>query len=312
MRTTAHPYLHRPARAALALALGATLVAGCSAASDDSAPGTAAPLTQTQESSAPGKASSARDAAAQNDQASGETAQAADKDLTVAGTHLARRATLDLRVDDISKAAASIRSTATTAGGAVTSEEISSRSEHGWGEIVVTVPADRLDETIEQLAKVGTVQNRTTSTTDETSSYTDTESRIETMRASIARIRDLIRRTDDIEQLVTLEGELSTRTADLESLLAQLEAIKQRTTTSPITVSLRETGAPTEPEDGFLAGLAAGWDAFTGSARMALTALGAVTPFAVLGAALLAPAVVWRRRRRVSRPAQPAAGAPAP
>lgn len=264
--------------------------------------------TESQAVSPPAKESAARDASSAE---TVETAKSSEVDLTVAGTHLAQSATLDVRVDDISKAAAAIRGIAVTAGGAVTSEEISSRSEHGWGEIVVTVPSTRLDDALEELEKVGTVTNRTTSTTDESAAYTDTESRIATMRASIARIRELIKRTDDIEQLVTLEGELSTRVADLESLLAQLEGITKRTSTSPITVSLRETDAPTEPEGGFIAGLAAGWDAFTGSARVALTALGAATPFVVLGGALLAPVLVWRRRR-LSRRVQPAAGAPAP
>lgn len=307
MRSPTLPHLQRQARAAAALALATSLVAGCSAvSSDDSAPANGA--TESQAFSPPAKGSAARDASSAE---TAETAKSSEVDLTVAGTHLARSATLDVRVDDISKAAAAIRDIAATAGGAVTSEEISSRSEHGSGEIVVTVPSTRLDDALEELEKVGTVTNRTTSTTDESAAYTDTESRIATMRASIARIRELIKRTDDIEQLVTLEGELSTRVADLESLLAQLEGITKRTSTSPITVSLRETDAPTEPEGGFIAGLAAGWDAFTGSARVALTALGAATPFVVLGGALLAPMLVWRRRR-LSRRVQPAAGAPAP
>ena len=307
MRSPTLPHLQRPARAAAVLALATSLVAGCSAvSSDDSAP--AGGATESQAFSPPAEGSAARDASSAE---TAETAKISEVDLTVAGTYLAQSATLDVRVDDISKAAAAIRGIAATAGGAVTSEEISSRSEHGWGEIVVTVPSTRLDDALEELEKVGTVTNRTRSTTDESAAYTDTESRIATMRASIARIRELIKRTDDIEQLVTLEGELSTRVADLESLLAQLEGITKRTSTSPITVSLRETDAPTEPEDGFIAGLAAGWDAFTGSARVALTALGAATPFVVLGGALLAPVLVWRRRR-LSRPVQPAAGAPAP
>lgn len=294
----------RATRAATALCLGAALVTGCSAGSgtDSSAPAGAAPS----------EAASAYD---EESRAAGEagSAQAGDTSVTVTEQHLARSATLDLRVPDITQAAATLRTTAAGAQGAVTSEEISSRSEHGWGQVVISVPSAKLDATLDQLATVGTVESRTTSTTDETAAYTDTESRIETMRASIARIRQLIERTDDIEQLVTLEGELSTRVADLEALLAQMEAITQRTTMSPITVSLTEEGAPTDPEDGFLAGLAAGWDAFTGSARVTLTALGALTPFALAGGLVLGPlALWWRRRRRVSPAARPTAGAPAP
>lgn len=303
-----HTLTHRRRRAtrvATALCLGAALVTGCSAGSgnDSSAPaGAAAPdaaKVADEESRAVGEAGTV----------SGRRSQA----LTVREQHLARSATLDLRVADVTKAAAAVRTAAVRSQGAVTSEEISSHSEHGWGQLVVTVPSARLDATLDQLAKVGTVESRTTSTTDETMAYTDTESRIETMRASITRIRQLIERTDDIEQLVTLEGELSTRVADLEALLAQLDAIKGRTTMSPITVSLTEEGAPADPEDGFLAGLAAGWDAFTGSARTTLTALGALTPFALAGGLVLGPPVLWwRRRRRVSPAARPTAGAPAP
>ncbi len=159
----------------------------------------------------------------------------------------------------------------------MTSEEVSSDEGHAWGEVVVTVPSSRLDTTLDALSELGTVERRTTSTSDESSTYTDTSSRIKTMRASIARVQRLIASTDDIDQLVTLESDLSTRQADLESLLAQLKDLERRTSTSPVTVSLSQEGAPErEDEDatGFVAGLSAGWDAFGSSAAVLLTVLG--------------------------------------
>lgn len=288
---------------------GALTITGCSVgSSDSSAGGVQAPVaTEAPSQSAQGEA--AQDSSVRKASAPGGA-------VTVQQARLARKASLDITVDDVDKAAATIRSTAATADGTVTSEEFSSDEDHGWGEIVVSVPATKLDETLDELAKVGTVERRASSTTDETSKYTDTQARITTMRASIKRVQKLIDSTSDIDQLVSLEDELSTRQADLDSLLGQLESLKNRTTMSPVTISLTEKGAPAEvdeDEGGFTAGFAAGWDAFTRSMQVALTALGALTPFALLGAALVAPVVVWwRRRRRVSPAPLPAAGGPAP
>ena len=57
--------------------------------------------------------------------------------------------------------------------------------------------------------------------------------------------------------------------------------------------------APEQEKTGFLAGLAAGWDAFTGAMVVALTVLGAIVPFLLV----LAPIalVVWLIARRSRR-----------
>ncbi|HET7823328.1 MAG TPA: hypothetical protein VFL10_17535, partial [Ornithinibacter sp.] len=63
---------------------------------------------------------------------------------------------------------------------------------------------------------------------------------------------------------------------------------------------------------GFLAGLKAGWTAFTGSVTVLLTVVGALLPFAVVLALVLVPLVLWLRRRTPRTPvtAQPAVPAP--
>lgn len=299
----------RIAAAAGGLAIAATLGLGaCSAGGNDSASEPA--------SSQPTAAGGAADRSRADSSAAprGQDQKAATRSVLAPETaKLARKAKLEITVDDITKAAASIRSTAASQDGAITSEEISTDEDHGWGELVVSVPSDSLDKSIDELSRVGTVERRSTSTEDLTSQYTDTDSRIKTAQASIKRVRALINSTDDIKQLVELESELSTREGDLESLQAQLETLKHKTSMSPITVSLREKGAPVDdPEDetGFVAGLGAGWGAFTDALTLGMTALGALTPFLVMGALVLAPVVVWWRRR-VSPAVAPAASAPA-
>ena len=67
-----------------------------------------------------------------------------------------------------------------------------------------------------------------------------------------------------------------------------------------------------EDDTGFLAGLKAGWAAFTDSVTVLLTVLGALLPFAVVLALVLVPLLLWLRRRGLHHPApvQPAVQPP--
>ncbi|MGA3762243.1 DUF4349 domain-containing protein, partial [Bacillus velezensis] len=83
-------------------------------------------------------------------------------------------------------------------------------------------------------------------------------------------------------------------------MTSQQKVLEKRPATAPITVSLstERPEADDKPEEatGFVAGLKAGWGAFTDSMTVALTVLGAVTPFAVVLAVVLAPLGWWLRR----------------
>ncbi len=253
-------------------------------------------------------------------------------DPAVAATKVVRRAELGVRVDDVETAATEVRRVAAEQGGVVRSENITSDGadptprpvEPGDepavarvadGTIVVAVPAEHLDATLDRLARVGEVVARTVMTDDVTARYADTDSRVDSARASVARIRALMSEATKLGDVVTLEAELSRRQADLEALESQLAALDGQIALSPVTVHLSTTTPPpSTDETGFLAGLAAGWRAFTASVTVLLTVLGALVPFAVVAAVVLVPALVWWRRRggRAAAVPGPASAPPAP
>ena len=246
------------------------------------------------------------------------------------GPKLTKSASLDLRVKDISIAAAQVRNIATGLQAQVLSEQIGTGGPgdpvplsntggsssapgdgFGFGTLALSVPADKLDTALDQLGKIGTVLQRNTSSQDVTSQYVDTESRLKTMRASVDRVRALMAQAKDLGQVVALESEMSRREADLESLESQLAALKDSVDRSTLAVSLRTPGNETVTENGFLAGLRSGWDAFAASAQGLFTGIGAVLPFAVFLALVGSPLVWWLRRRRANRlPVVPAPGGP--
>ncbi len=231
------------------------------------------------------------------------------------GPKLTKNASLDLRVKDVGAAAARVRAIATGLQAQVLSEQIGkggpgdpglledgSEPFGGFGTLTLSVPADKLDAALDQLAKIGTVLQRNTSSQDVTSQYVDTESRLKTMRASVERVRALMAQAKDLGQVVALESEMSRRQADLESLESQLAALKTSVERSTLAVSLSTPGNEPETDNGFLAGLRSGWDAFTDSAAGLFTGIGAALPFALFFALFGAPVLLWWRRRRANHP----------
>ncbi len=318
------------------LALGAcstgsansTAAGGASGASGLSAPGVA----QKGSAVAPGGAVVGGDAAAKApDKAAAHGAVPA-----LQNQKLIRTAALQLGVNDVRTAAASVRSIAVTAGGAVSSEDISATTGPGdapsltggaapesrtgpaatatgetrfeRGTLAVAVPTDKLDTVLDQLSGLGTVTQRTSGSQDVTSTYVDTKSRIATMTSSIDRLRALMVRATAIEQVVTLETELSRREADLEALQAQVASLDTQVALSTVTVTLTPTGTAAAPagDSGFLSGLANGWTAFVKILVGTVTVLGALLPFLLALAVLGLPVFVWWRRRRSAGPAGPA------
>ena len=245
------------------------------------------------------------------------------------GPKLTRSASLEIRVKNIGTAATQVRSIASGLQGLVLSEQIGngglvdpgplkdgSEPFAGSGTLTLSVPSDKLDTALDQLSskQVGTVLQRSASSQDVTSQYVDTQSRLKTMTASVERVRALMTQAKDLGQVVALEGELSRREADLESLQSQLDALKTSVERSTLSVTLSTTGNEPVTDNGFLAGLRSGWDAFTASASGLFKAIGTVLPFAVFFALLGAPLLWWWRRRPTSRPpvvAVPVVPAPA-
>ena len=301
MRTPARP-ARRVSTAAAALALTALALAGCSGGAEDS--GAAGSSTQSEEMAVGGD----KPAAVAGDSATGAAAQPQQGRTAVAPAvldrKLSRRADISITVKDVDVAASRVRSIAASAKGMVLAEAISSEPDlpetGGYSTITISVPTDSLDATLDELAKLGTVHSRNASTDDVTAQYVDTQSRIDTMEASVNRVRALMTQATRLADIVTLEAELSRRQADLEAMQSQLAALEDATTLAPVEVRLSTDAAvleEAEDDTGFLAGLAAGWKAFTASVAVVLTVLGAMLPFAVVAALVVVPLVVWLRRR---------------
>lgn len=309
----------RPVHVVAGLLLASSLaLAGCGAGggggSSDSAAQAAGDKAAPQEA-APGGADEKSGAGAGSNSTarSGSSGKPASQ-VDVVPNAIIRTATLSVRVKDVPKALDEARTAAENAGGYVGDETTSRDAEgHERTRVVLRVPAEQYEGVLGTLQGTGRLIDRTSKAQDVTDQVVDVRSRIATQRASVARVRELMDRAVKLSDVVELESQLSSRQADLESLLAQQASLKDRTSLATITLSLSETPtraiAAKDDDPGFMDALAGGWNVFVTLLRWLLLALGAVLPFAAVGAVVVAAWVGVARARGAGRNAGNA-GAP--
>lgn len=230
---------------------------------------------------------------------------------TAANRHVISTVELTVETDDVTEAAGRAASVASAAGGFVASEHTSGQRS---ATLTLKIPSPRLDRAIADLERLGKVTDRSRQADDVTRQVIDVASRVESQRASIARIRTLLAEADRLADIISIESELARREADLDALLSQQEELAGLTSLATVNVSLQRESEPADDDDddGFLAGLASGWDAFVTATVTALTVVGALLPFAVLAALVGVPAYVLIRRRRARGAPAADVGAQAP
>ena len=269
-----------------ALLVTAALLAGCSSGGSDS--GAADTSAASGEGATGGAAADG----------SGE-APAQLVDLRgVPGVAVIRTAELDVRVDDVRKAADEAGRLARAAGGGVEGEDRSGSGDDGSAQISLRVPPKAFDATIASLSALGDERGRRLGSEDVTDQVVDLEARLATQRASVDRVRALLAEAEKLGEVVQIEAELTKRTADLEALEARLQSLNARVDLSTITLRLDSEGGPVVAGGplGFGDGLRAGWAALTTTGRVLALTAGALLPF--LPVLALVAFLAWRARAR--------------
>ena len=290
--------------------IAALALAGCSSdSSSDQASSTAGGAAQEAPAArAPEQGGTAKD------QATAPDAQAPD--LSIDQRSIIYTGSITVRVKDVSAAAAQASSFATGAGGFVGGDERHSGSSSSGTDnasLTLRVPADKFTAVVEQLAGLGTEQQRGTSTEDVTEQTVDLDARIAIQQARVDSGRRLLAQAKSLNDLVMLEKEVATRESDLASLQAKKRKLADLTALSTITAVLLGPEAVIAEKDdgppGFLAGLKGGWDALVASLAVLLTVLGALLPWLlVLGIPAWLAIYLIRRFGRRPRPAAALAG----
>jgi hypothetical protein len=281
-----------------ALLAATLLLAGCSAgagANGDSA-------VVTDEGGAPMSPELQGGDAASDGDAPGFSEESLERDVIVTGS-------MTVTADDPIAASRDAARLVESAGGRIDgrTEYAPSNGDAGSASLVLRIPAERLQEVLDDLADLGRADEISTSTSDVTVLVADLESRIETQRGIVQRLNTMFAQAKTIDDLITLETTIAQHQATLEDLEAQQRSVNDQVALSTISLYLRsEAEAPTQEPMDFLSGLSAGWTAFVAFFSGLLVALGVLLPWLIAAALISAVIVLIVRRNRRRNAATPA------
>ncbi len=225
-------------------------------------------------------------------------------DIGVIGRDVIIEMRVVLSSDDIQRTVASVTAAASTLGGGIASSDVnfgSGEDNEGFAVLVVKVPPSAVDRLLAGLDDSGVVLSINQSAQDVTDQLVDLDVRLANARTSVDNVREFMDRTENLNELVSLEAELTRRQTDLERLEAQKRNIADRVALSTITIEVIPTASVqelvVEEDESIGDAFRSGWDAFAAFVFGIGFVIAATLPFLVLGLVIAVALWVWVRRR---------------
>jgi hypothetical protein len=174
------------------------------------------------------------------------------------------------------------------------------------GSLVLRVPARDFETAMGEIRRLGRVRSQSISGEDVTGRIVDLQARLRNWQAQEAVLLRLMAKATSIEDSIVVQRQLQEVQLQIEQIKGQLGALEDQTEFSTISVSLSEAGfvPPKEEPKGLSFGRA--WElatrGFVAVLAAVLVGLGYIVPILMLGAALAASVLAYRRLRRVPTP----------
>lgn len=209
---------------------------------------------------------------------------------------------LSLIVETPSEGADQITDIVTEAGGRIASRSDYTPVDFGQPSsyLEARIPAERLEETLEEIQAVGEVQDVSVNTVDVSLQKIDLDARIAVLETSMARLNELLATAESTSDLIAIETALAERQAELDSLTSQRSYLSDQTlfATISITLSTPADATPSDP-DGFFDGIIKGFEGILAFFAGVIVWSGILVPW--LGLLVIVVFVVWGIRRLVRK-----------
>lgn len=176
--------------------------------------------------------------------------------------------------------------------------------------ITLRVPAEKLGDVERQVAKIGTVVSLTSSQSDVTQQHIDLAARLKNLKAEEAQLRSFYRKAKSVDDLLSVQQELSDVQGQIESMQAQVDYLERQAALATLTIALTEPGPVVRPAGtswGFSAAVTRGIQGAAALVRAFVTVAIALSPLALLALLLWAVFTLVRRRHRPAAAAAPTA-----
>lgn len=166
------------------------------------------------------------------------------------------------------------------------------------GTINFMVPAANFDTTIDELSRVGKVQNEQITGTEVSGQYVDLQTRLANAEAQRAAMLALLTQAKTINDMIAVQNQIGQITGQIEQLKGQIKYLDDHTSFSALTITMTEAPAtaqaPASDNWGFSTALSDAAHNFVATVNYVVVGLGVIGPFLLLGGLGY---LLWRRRR---------------
>ena len=182
-------------------------------------------------------------------------ATTADTSAQILDRMIIRTAQLSVEVQNIESALSKARDIAAGAGGFVSASnthfETADKQDRMVADLTLQVRSDAADSAISQLRALGKVTSESTGSQDVTDEYVDLDSNLRNLQATESAILKLMDRATQIQDVLSLQRELTNVRGQIERIQGRKTYLERRTDMATITLSLRlPPVAPSEPLTG--------------------------------------------------------------
>jgi anti-sigma factor RsiW len=183
---------------------------------------------------------------------------------------LIRTGSMSLLVPDVERAVAQLTALAQLQFGDVISLDDETPSQPGvrhTAQVQLSVPADRFDETMAALAKIGAAQSRSINAENVSDQIVDAQARLRNLRHTEADMLRILDRSGKIPDVLDVTQQIAQVREQIEQLDAQLQSMQHRVSYSTISVAIEDEKAVASAEPSFGTQLSDAWTSATRSVR---------------------------------------------
>ncbi|MBD2163650.1 DUF4349 domain-containing protein [Calothrix membranacea FACHB-236] len=179
--------------------------------------------------------------------------------------------------------------------------------------IILRVPQSQLDSTLNELAKLGTVENRNITAEDVSNQLVDIQARLSNLRKTEANLQKIMDRSGSVRDVLSVAQELSNVRQSIEQIDAQLKNLQNQVAYSTITLNLEAAVSSSSPQRGLGSQIQETWNNSSNSVgefTVGLLKLGiwlmVYSPYLLILVAAIYGLNRWRRSSQAVRSTPPA------
>ena len=214
-----------------------------------------------------------------------------------------KTADLGIRSEDVRRSATKARRIVADFGGSVQSSRIDQGDGPVSAELVLTVPSQEFDATLEELRRLGkNVTADSVSGKDVTEEFVDLKSRERNLLAAEQSLLKLYNEADNVNDSLSIQRELTDVRGRIEQVQGRIKYLEQRTDFSRIDLTIQPVRKEAPSETGWSPGDVAkqAWNASLGVLQALATTAISIAVFSWWLVPLPIAGFVWWRRHRPS------------